>query len=249
MHLSSKILKGFGNNVDSTLLEIRHSFDGRSMQKSGHSDAPASEKDVRQLLEEAKNKAEVIIASALEEAEKHKENTNREALVEAERIGREAYERSFEEGKKDALDNAEADAVAIRDEARSVLDQSEKIRKQMLESLEKDVLELSVEIAEKVLNFKLKLDPQIVVDLARDSIDLLKEREQVVLFVNPYEVGFFEERKGELLRELSPKGELHIVADKEIAPGGCIVETEYGKVDAQLKTRWQTLIDNLGIRT
>jgi flagellar biosynthesis/type III secretory pathway protein FliH len=111
--------------------------------------------------------------------------------------------------------------------------------------MESEIVRLSIEIAEKVLSAKLGLHPQVVVDIAREAIDMLHDRDQVILYVNPGEAGLFEEKKEELIKHLSPRGELHIVSDHEVGPGGCVAETEYGRVDARLETRWGALLKAL----
>ncbi|MCL6477614.1 MAG: hypothetical protein K6T65_04285 [Peptococcaceae bacterium] len=153
---------------------------------------------------------------------------------------------AYTEGRREALAGAAADAAAIRDQAGLVLRQAEEIRRQTLKSVESDIVRLAIEIAEKVLAAKLDLHPQIVVDIAREAISMLHDRDQVVLYVNPAEADLFEERREDLIKHLSPKGELHIIADADISPGGCVAETEHGRVDARMDTRWEALLKALG---
>ncbi len=246
MPLSCSVLKGLENNDKSTVLPIRHSFKIEDCEDENVSHNINPEEVAAQIINDAKKQAEEILAKALLEAEQLQQKTKSDAQEEAAKIAEDAYHEAYEKGRKEALDSAAQEADTIRHQARGVLQQTEEIRIKTLESMEPQIIQLAAEIAEKILTVKLNLDPQVVVDIAFEAINSIKEREQVILYVNPYEVGFFEERRPDLLKELSPKGELEIIADHEVEPGGCKVETEYGRVDAQLKTRWHTLMEKLG---
>ncbi len=249
MPLSYNILKDLKCNGKTAVLEIRHNFNENNCYNGDIPDESKLNMRSRDIIAEAEQKALRILEYAKSEAEFLRSKLRKEALNEAETIKNTAYQEAYEKGTREAIEEARNEAELIREQARMVLKQAEEIRKQTLESLEQEIINLAVEIAEKVLNAKLELDPQIVVDLASESIKMLKERDKVILLVNPDEVGLYEDRRYELEKELSPKGELHIIADHEIEPGGCVVETEYGYIDAQLKTRWKALLDNLEFKS
>lgn len=40
-----------------------------------------------------------------------------------------------------------------------------------------------------------------------------------------------------------------IVADQKISPGGCVVETDFGCIDAQLETRLNKIINELSVKS
>lgn len=249
MPSSFNILKGLEKDFDCRTLEIRHQFvngEAEDPEDSGLEAPPADPARVAaEIIAEAEERARRIVSEALEAAREIEERAGREAGEKAERIKREAREEGFEQGKREALAKAAADASSIRDQARSVLRQAEEVRRQTIESVESEIVRLSIEIAEKVLSVKLRLHPQVVVDIAKEAITLLHDRDQVVLYVNPAEGDLFEEKREELVRCLSPRGELHIITDPEIGPGGCVAETEHGRVDARLDSRWEALLKAL----
>ncbi len=245
MPLSCKILKGPASTGGRRVLELRHRF----ICEAKPEEAVRKEVDpaviAGKILDEAEARAHEIICGALEAAREREERIIQEALKEAGRIKEKAREEGFEAGKKEVLDAAGAEAASIRDQARSVLRQAEEIRRSTLKAVESEIVHLAIEIAEKVLAVKLDLHPQVVVDIARKAINMLHERDQVVLFVNPGEAHLYEERREDLVKLLSPKGELHIIADHDVGPGGCVAETEFGRVDATLDARWKALLKNL----
>lgn len=252
MQLSSKIIKGLDRSFDCRLIELRQIFKEEDIDLSeaeGNGETgPAIdyEKLAALMMREAEEKALKLIDEAKRNAAGIERASREKAVEEAERIKNEAAREGFEEGKKEALAKAAADASSIRDQARSVLRQAEEVRRQTIESLESDIVKLAIEMTEKILSAKLKLDPRVVVEIAKEAIGMLHNRDQVVLYVNPSDVDLYEEKRDDLTKTLSPKGELIIIRDPAIKAGGCIAETENGRVDATLDSRWKALLESLG---
>ncbi|MFZ5650290.1 MAG: FliH/SctL family protein [Bacillota bacterium] len=248
MPSSSNIIKRMENAGEPRVLELRHVFMRREEEENeGAGEAPQADPalEAARIIGEAGERAEKIIADAKSLAlQIEKEATDRMEAESAIAM-HQAREQGFAEGRKEALARAAAEASAIREQARSVLRQAEEIRRQTLESLQPEIVRLAVEISEKLLVAHLDLNTQTVADIAGEAISMLHNREQVVLFVNPGHYEMIQGRREDLLKLLSPKGELHIISDPEIAPGGCVAETEHGRVDARLEKRWESLLNAL----
>lgn len=237
-------------------LDLRYHFNAREDQdidkeiddpKENQAESPeVLLNEARAVLQRAEQDARSTIdratAEAAEIVKKAVEDSRRESLA----IKEEARQKGYEEGKKEALAKAAAEATAIRDQARSVLRQAEEIRRQTVVSLEGEIIELAREIARKILYNELMQHPEAVLAVAREAINLMENRDEVVLYVNPAESEIFAGKREELQNLLSPGGVLHIIGDAGIQPGGCVAETQYGRVDASLDARWQALVRALG---
>jgi flagellar assembly protein FliH len=228
-------------------LELRHKF-SVEVEETGVSPEELLEDmlaQARDRLIRAEEEARAIIDGATAEAADVIRNAMADARREAEEIKKEAGEKGFSEGKKEALAKAATEAGAIREQARSVLRQAEEIRRQTLDGIEGEIIELAKEMAAKILFSEIRQNPEIIMAVAGEAIDLLKDRDEVALYVNPSEASIFEQRKMELKQLLSPKAVLHILPDAGVSPGGVVAETRYGKVDANLGARWQALLQAL----
>lgn len=249
MQLSSRIIRGMSKNGEYQVLELRPLLTAveEELPDSPGENMPEIDpaEEAARIIAEAGEMARSIIAEARADALGIKERARQEAREEADRIREDAWQQAFEQGRNEAIAGAQAEARAIREQALQVLNQAEEIRKKTLKSVEADIVRLSIEIAEKILLVKLDMHPQVVVDVALEAINLLQDRDQVILYVNPGETHLFEERRDELITHLSPKGELHIIADPGIQPGGCVAETGQGRIDAGLDTRWDNFLKAL----
>ncbi len=198
-----------------------------------------------QLLDEAKKKAESIISKASEQASLILEEARQQASAEAEQLKKAASSEGYEQGYRSAIESAKKEAEQIKKQARDVLARAEENRRKTIEGLRKEVFDLAVEIAEKILARELKSHPETVLSIAEEAIQLAGNRKHVVLWVHPSELEICNVHKDRLVSHLPPRSNLQIMADETVEPGGCVVENEYGRVDARLSTRWQNLLASL----
>ncbi len=184
----------------------------------------------------------------------------RQAQHDSEQIKKQAYREGFQQGSREGYDKgyregtakAEKEKAALQSQARDALDRArdtlaraEEHRRSAIESLEQEIIALALEIAEKLLSAQLTLDRETVFSVVEESIRLVADRLNVILYVNPEELGLVENRMDELKKLLPAGGLLHVLADSAIGPGGCKIETGEGRVDATMETRRKALIKAL----
>lgn len=177
----------------------------------------------------------------------------RQAQTEGEQIKQQAYRDAFDKGRSEGSDEgyregmarAEEEAAAIRAQAAEVLDQAEKIRRRTLEDLEQEIVDLARDIAERLLSAHLAIEPETVLNMAKESLHMVADRLNVVLYIDPTELELVKSKKEELQSLLPARAELQVIADSLIQPGGCRVETEQGRVDATMEARREALLKAL----
>lgn len=225
----SKIIKGAAVEKNPFVLQIKS-----TLKKINTEEKAYLEEKLNAQIEEANRQAAETIEKARREAEK--------LLEQAEQEAEELKAKAQQQGYQDGLQQAAGEAEKIRRQAREVLQQAEEIRRQTLEQMEQEILNLAVEIAEKFVAAQLKLDPEMTVEVAKEAVQLVKDREQVIIYVNPGEVNIYMQKKEELKQALPEHTALNIIADPQVKPGGCLINTEQGMVDATADSRWQEII-------
>ncbi|MCG9967980.1 hypothetical protein L9W92_07910 [Pelotomaculum terephthalicicum JT] len=202
-----------------------------------------------ETLSAARAAADEMIKQARLDGEKIKQEVHRQAELESEQIKQDARKTAFDQGYRDGFQEgmakAKEEGEAIRAAALDVMNQAEESRRQTLMSLEGSIISLAREIAERILSAQLSLEPEIVCNVAMESLRLVADRLQVVLYINPSEMALYEKRKEEMRGILPAKAEFQVIADASIQPGGCRIETENGRVDATMETRREALLKAL----
>ncbi len=171
---------------------------------------------------EARQSAQGII----EEANKEKERI----LAEAQREREEVLAKAREQGRQEGL--AQSTEILLRAKMQAG---------EMLASNEQDIISLSCKIAEKIIGRDIERQPELLVDMCATAIEQLRNARAMVLRVHPKTAQVLRARKPELMELIGRAVDLAIREDPEVAPVGCIVQTEFGTVDAQLPTQFEML--------
>ncbi|NOK20338.1 FliH/SctL family protein [Corallococcus carmarthensis] len=171
---------------------------------------------------EARQGAQGII----EEAQRERERI----LAEAQREKEELFAKARDLGRQEGL--AQATELLLRAKMQAG---------EMLNSQEQDIIALSLKMAEKILGRDLEREPELLVDMCAAAIDNLRNARAMVLRVHPKTAAVLRAKRPVLMELIGRTVDLAIKEDPEVAPVGCIVQTEFGTVDAQLPTQLEML--------
>ena len=106
---------------------------------------------------------------------------------------------------------------------------------------ETELVRLAVRISEKVIGQEMKTDSSAVVNTVREALKSVRRERSLTIHVNPEHESTVRSQTESLGGLLGDVRELLIVANPSVAPGGCIVESEIGTIDAQLSTQLEAL--------
>ncbi len=112
---------------------------------------------------------------------------------------------------------------------------------QYKKKVEELVLPIALKAAKKVVNRELELHPEAIVDIVRGVLKSVAAHKQVTIYANKKDLEFLESNKKSLKDQLEKVESLSIQERADIAPGGCMIETEGGIINAQIENQWQTL--------
>lgn len=113
-----------------------------------------------------------------------------------------------------------------------------------LEGVESSIVDLALALAGQILDSEMTSNSQVVVDQARRALNQLSGVERVVLKVNPSSYSALVEAKSSLVANSDSK-ELVLLEDESVEVGGCILETPIGEIDAQIRTQFLLLSDEI----
>jgi flagellar assembly protein FliH len=112
---------------------------------------------------------------------------------------------------------------------------------QLIRSLETQVVELALAVADKVIAREARVDREIVLNVARAALSEVHDATDLRIHAHPDDVALLEARWQEMLpRSMAEHSEL--VADDLVDRGGVVVETRIGFADSQLKTRLNQIV-------
>lgn len=147
-------------------------------------------------------------------------------------------ENAAQEGYKAGLEKAQNDIAQFRDSIMQFL----KSKDDVFEYIAPDILEISVDIAQKIVKKEIEQDPQIVLETVLDVLKTLsKDEPKLKLKVNPSQVNLVKDAVPAMVSSLGVEARINVFADATIEIGNCIIETSNGVVDATVDTQLEII--------
>ncbi|MBY9081883.1 flagellar assembly protein FliH [Paenibacillus sp. HN-1] len=232
--------------------EENHQSDDHASAAHIDPDYEAAEQSRRQILHDAKEFAEDQVRSASMEAERMIEAARAEAeewwqsrrdqdenLVEAAKA--EAFRNGYEEGLLEAEKEMREKLAIVMEEAQAVLTEAYKARDLIIQEAEPFLVELSCDIAEKIVEKQLTIEPAFTIELIRRNLARKREQGIISLCVAPSQFTFVNAAREELTLAIDSQAELQILPDSTVKDHGCVIRSSFGSVDARIDTQLQEI--------
>jgi flagellar assembly protein FliH len=166
----------------------------------------------------------------IEQASLQAEAILQEARQQAESIEQDAFARGFATGIQEAKADYELKAQNLQEVFQAALSDIQASTQEQLDQIEPQLVELSVSIAEKILNLELKRNDQAFVALTRQALSKLKASIKIDCRVHETDLAYLTAEFG---YNFQNNGQvLSFKADPSLEPGSLIVASESGMIDA-----------------
>lgn len=179
---------------------------------------PAIKEKAQSFVQSANTKAQQIIAQAMDEADQIKEAARQQGL---------------NEGLAQAVGEHEKQAVELKS-AIALLDT---YRESLFAALQDEVLDLSLEIAEKIINIELEKNDTAYRELVIKAVESLKRSDQFTLHVSRGEYERHFKDAAPWLKAQTDCGEYEVVIGHGLKPGDCLIESDRELIDAGVSTQ------------
>jgi len=168
---------------------------------------------------------------------------------EMERREQAAYEKGLADGKSKGHDEGVGEVKENFDAHIDLLlkmaESAAESTKQYFAAVEERLVEFAMQIARKVVGDAVESHREIVVRLAGEALRQASERTRVILRCNVQDVETLKQATGDLLAISEGIRDVEIEASPRIEPGGVVLETDAGSIDATIRTMLDELHEAL----
>ncbi len=162
----------------------------------------------------------------LEEVKKDALQYKQEVAEEMEKLKEQAQREGFEEGFKKWVEQI----VKVEEEIIKVRKETEKV-----------ALPVALKAAKKIVGRELELSENTIVDIVSNSLKAVVTHKRITIYVNKKELESLEKNR-QKLKDIFENLEILTFRERsDVEPGGCIIETEGGIINAQLENQWRIL--------
>jgi len=190
-----------------------------------------TEQMVKELIQTARQESEKIIANANTEAQKII-NDGRDKLKQ---IEEEAFHHGWQGGYEEGHKVVEEEYNSKVQEAQNLVEKAHEEKQKIIAGSEDEVVQLAVAVSRKVIGRELATSPEIIVEIVKRAIQKVGDREELTVRVNPENMDSTINAQDEIKQSAKGVRKLKVLADPTIAPGGCVVESSNGTVDARVE--------------
>ncbi|MBS0603506.1 MAG: HrpE/YscL family type III secretion apparatus protein [Verrucomicrobia bacterium] len=107
--------------------------------------------------------------------------------------------------------------------------------------LQKQILPLALKAAKKIVGEQLSLNPETIVEIVIQTLAPVIQNHRFNIYVNKVDKEILEAQKPKIKNILEQVQVLTIQERNDVAPGGCIIETESGIINASIENQWRAL--------
>ncbi len=166
--------------------------------------------------------AEQVVEEIKISADKYK----REVVLEGEKQKEAAEMAGFEEGFKqwgEHVAQLEQEIAKVRQDVTAL------------------IIPIALKAAQKIVGRELELSQDAIADIVMTNLKAVSSHKKIKIYVNKSDLEALERRKSDLKNVFENLETLSLIERSDVQPGGCIIETEGGIINAQLENQWRIL--------
>jgi flagellar assembly protein FliH len=156
-------------------------------------------------------------------------------------IETQAYIRGFNKGEKAGFESAAEKIASLKRMLDEAVEALRHARKKIQRDTEKEILELVLAVAGRIVGHEVQTNREAVVAVVREALQRVENQDTVVIKMNPADIDFLDRLRLPLSNLSRNPDDLRIEADESVGIGGCLVETDGGDIDARIESRLRTV--------
>jgi len=208
----------------------------------------AAFEEVRRKTNQAqkvKQEAEEEAVRIIGEAEKRVAELESTAESRLEAAEREASKKGREDGREEGYKEGVAEAERLVGRLHTILDRAMDKRAEILAETEAQVIELVLLVARKVVKVISENQKSVVVQNITQALRKLKTKSDIIVRVNLADLQLATEHVKDFVQMTENAKKMQIVEDSTVDRGGCVIETDFGEIDARISSQLSELEERI----
>lgn len=195
------------------------------------------EEKANSIIEDAKELYLKIIEEANFEAKRIMEQAASEKEEKEAAAAEDGYREGYNSGYSEGINQAQT----MINQAMEIKTQLDKRYGEILREAEGQIIELVLEIANKVIGQELTQNSEVVMSLIKQSIVKCTFKDKLTVRVSEEDYDYVNSNKEKIVMLTEGINDLEIYCDKALPKGGCIVETPSGEINAGINVQMKEI--------
>lgn len=227
--------KGWEIEKERMLKEAQKSADDivKKAEESAFAEMKRQTDHAAVIKTDAEQSAQKIVEKAHEDAKKVIDD----AEVERGKALEEAKTTGYDEGRQAGYNEGLNEANRLIERLHKMLDVVMSRREEILKGCETQIVELVILMTRKVVKTISDNQKSVITNNVLAALHKVKGRGDVTIRVNMEDVELTTSHIDDFIKRVENVGTIHVVEDSTVDKGGCIVETDFGAVDARIASQ------------
>jgi flagellar biosynthesis/type III secretory pathway protein FliH len=152
-------------------------------------------------------------------------------------IERDAFHKGLVEGRQQGKAESSEEVSSLIGALKGSIAKLTGARDEFYTKSEHEMVDLVVLIASEIVVREIRQDKNIIADVIRKAVAELHTKQSVSIKLNKADMEIAQSIRQNLMDELESIENVDFTADNSITPGGCLIKTDIGMVDATVEGR------------
>jgi flagellar assembly protein FliH len=198
-------------------------------------------KQQTEQLQVTKQQAEAEAEQTVHEAEKKALDIIQEAEKKREQKLAEAYNEGYSKGSEEGFNSGKAEVNRLIERMHVILAKTLDKRQDILNDTEQQIVELVLLMTRKVVKVISESQRNVLINNIVQALRKVKGRGDVTIRVNMADVKLTTEHTKDFMNAVESIKNITVAEDSTVDQGGCIVETDFGAIDARISSQLSEL--------
>ncbi|WP_294427956.1 flagellar assembly protein FliH [uncultured Treponema sp.] len=186
---------------------------------------------------EAERSAQEIIKKAQDEAAKILED----ARTEQENLKKNGYDEGYTKGREEGYSEGQGEVERLVERTHKILEAVMARREEILNETEQQIVELVILMTRKVVKIISENQKSVIMANVLQALKKVKARGNVTVRVNMADVKLTTEHIQDFIKQIENVQGITVIEDSTVDKGGCVVETDFGAIDARIQNQLSEL--------
>lgn len=184
-----------------------------------------------------KNDAEQTASKIIEDAKLEAERIIQEANVEKENIKATAHQDGYKEGHEQGFMEGQNEVNRLVERVHKIVESVMVRREEILCETEQQIVELVLLMTRKVVKIISENQKTVVLSNVLAALKKIRTRGNITLRVNTEDLKLTTAHVDEFIKRIENVNGISVIEDSSVDKGGCIVETDFGAIDARISSQ------------
>ena len=184
-----------------------------------------------------KQKAQTEAEQIVKDAEKRAFDILQEAEAKREEQLNQAFNEGYEKGSEAGFNDGNKEAQRLVDRLHVIIDKTMERRQEILDETEQQIVDLVLLMTRKVVKVISENQRTVVMSNIVQALRKVKGRGDVTIRVNLSDLELTTEHTNDFIQSVENIKNISVVEDSSVDRGGCIVETDFGAIDARISSQ------------